>query len=560
MSVRVRESWVAAAVAAISIGLASGCTSEEPERVVNGGSVSASTADEPAVRPAVPAPDLSQLEESEAVLGQLRDRYTSLTETIERSDTTPRELSDAYGEAGQLFMAAELFEMAEACFLNADTLAPTDPRWPYYLGHLNRARGDAVRAAEFFEQARGLDPDDVPTLTWLGEMYLATDEPSDARLVFEHALGLDRESAAALFGLGRVAIARQDYLRAGEFFEGALALRPDALFIHDGLAMVYDSLGQRDRANDNRRRGVAARGGVVAGGSDLLLDGDPLLQEVDALLQSAAAFDRRGTRAVERGDPVAGIALFRRGLELEPDREELRLKLGTALAMVGQFDQSEAEFEALLARSPENAGAHYSLGLLREASGQVQTALARYTSAVRYDSTHSDARLRLGRLLRLMGRPDDAMSQFERVMQNDPTQSEAQFGYAMVLVSVGRHADARDRLADGMTSFPDSWIYPLALSRLLAAAPADEVRDGARALSLLESLPEDVRMRDLGVTRAMALAESGRYEEAVTQQREAIAAHEAVGLAPLARAMAEDLQRYEAGQASRTPWRAGELP
>ena len=67
-------------------------------------------------------------------------------------------------------------------------------------------------------------------------------------------------------------------------------------------------------------------------------------------------------------------------------------------------------------------------------------------------------------------------------------------------------------------------------------------------------------MRDFGETRAMALAEVGRFDEAVTQQRAAIEAVSAVGLAPVAQAMADDLRRYEAGQPSRTPWRDGELP
>ena len=516
--------------------------------------------DQTPVRPPVLEPDLSQLEEAEPVLAQLRQRFTSLTKTIERPDATPRELSRAYGEAGQLFMAAELIETAEACFLNAHVLAPTDQRWPYYLAHIYRVRGEVSHAVEFFERARALDPNDIFTLVWLGEMRLADEEPAEARLVFEHALALDRESAAALFGLGRAAFARQDYLRAAEFLEGALALRHEAVFIHDALAMVYDRLGQRDRVDQNRRLGTAARGGVVAGGSENLLGSDPLIQEVEALLRSPAVFERRGTRAVERGDPATGIALFRRGLERAPDHAGLRLKLGTALAIEGNVEESQAQFDILLERSPENADAHYSLGLLMEGTGQFRGALARYTSAVRYDSTHSDARLRLGRLLRLMGRHDDAMAQFERVMQNDPQQREAAFGHAMVLVDLGRYAEARDQLADGMASFPDTGIYALALSRLLAAAPADAVRDGERALELLEALPDSVLMRDFGETRAMALAEVGRFDEAVTQQRAAIEAVSAVGLAPVAQAMVDDLRRYEAGQPSRTPWRDGELP
>ena len=58
----------------------------------------------------------------------------------------------------------------------------------------------------------------------------------------------------------------------------------------------------------------------------------------------------------------------------------------------------------------------------------------------------------------------------------------------------------------------------------------------------------------------MALAEVGRFDEAASQLREAMATAEAAGLGPLAEVMAADLARYEAGQPSRTPWRPGELP
>lgn len=555
-----RNSWVSAAVVVV-MGLAPACASQEaePPQEIPAADAPPRAGQPSEVRP-VPAPDFGQLEDSDQLRAQLQDHYTSLTETVGREDATPSELSRAYGDAGQLFMAAELVETAEACFLNAHALASTDQRWPYYLAHIYRARGDTAAAVEYFERARQLQPNDVPTLIWLGEMYLEEDEPAQARLVFEHALGLDQQSMAALFGLGRAALARRDYLRAVEFLEGALALNPQAIFIHDVLADARDSLGQRDRADTNRLLGVAAQGGMVVGWSDMLLGADPLMQEVDGRLQTAAAFERRGTRAVERGDPARGITLFRRGLEVEPGNPELTIKLGTALALVGDLDASEAQFDALLEREPENAEAHYSLGLLMEGTGRVQQALARYTSAVRFDSSHSNARLRLGRLLRLMGRHDDAMAQFERVRQHDPEQSEALFGQAMVLVSLGRYAEARGRLEEGMAGFPENWTYPLALARVLSAAPVDGVRDGARALELLDGLPDGVRLRDFGESRAMALAEVGRFEEAVNQLRDAIAAAEAAGLGQIVPGMEEDLAGFEAARPSRRPWRDGELP
>jgi hypothetical protein len=91
---------------------------------------------------------------------------------------------------------------------------------------------------------------------------------------------------------------------------------------------------------------------------------------------------------------------------------------------------------------------------------------------------------------------------------------------------------------------------------VLAAAPDSRVRDGRRAMAVMERLSEEQQRMDLGETMAMALAETGRYEEAAALQREAIAA----APAEIAERMAANLTLYEAGQPSRTPWRDGEIP
>lgn len=87
------------------------------------------------------------------------------------------------------------------------------------------------------------------------------------------------------------------------------------------------------------------------------------------------------------------------------------------------------------------------------------------------------------------------------------------------------------------------------LSALLAATPAEELRDAKRALALLEKLREDERDNPTAVEiRAAALAASGAYGDAVKKERRAISMASSLSwdLAPLN----ERLARYEAGQ----PW------
>jgi hypothetical protein len=106
-----------------------------------------------------------------------------------------------------------------------------------------------------------------------------------------------------------------------------------------------------------------------------------------------------------------------------------------------------------------------------------------------------------------------------------------------------------------MKVHPDQPAIAQALARLLAAAPDDRVRDGRRAMVVMQSLLKKPQGTDLGETMAMTLAELGQYEEAVAWQREAMAAAERGGRADLVQRMAENLKLYERHMPCRTPWR-----
>src|SRR5437867_540 len=174
-------------LAAVSIA-ATGCRS--PAR--------SSQPDRAALRP-VSLPDLGAA--AEPVRVQLRDRFASLTRTIHDGHAPAVDLAAAYGEMGKLLMAAEYREEAEACFLNAESLTPNQFKWPYYLGHLYRARGDAAQSTAAFERAVQIQPSNVATLVWLGNAYLDQGRPEAAQLLFERALSYPPQSVAALVGL-----------------------------------------------------------------------------------------------------------------------------------------------------------------------------------------------------------------------------------------------------------------------------------------------------------------------------------------------------------------------
>ena len=87
-------------------------------------------------------PDLSAT--ADAVRRQIQDAY-GVTTKLQESSAPRADLAAAYGRLGMLLMAAEMVDSAEQCFLNSAVLVPNDIRWPYYLGHLYRRKGDLSR-------------------------------------------------------------------------------------------------------------------------------------------------------------------------------------------------------------------------------------------------------------------------------------------------------------------------------------------------------------------------------------------------------------------------------
>jgi tetratricopeptide (TPR) repeat protein len=486
-------------------------------------------------------PDIASA--SPEVQARLRERHESLTRTINDTTSTPSALADAYGEMGKLFLAAEYFDAAESCFVNAGALAPSEMRWPYYLGQAYRRGNHTDKAAEAFARALTLQPDHVPSLVWLAEMRLASNQPDEATRLLETARGVEPQSGAVLYGLGRVALARQDFPSAVKHLEAALAIAPSASRIHYSLALAYRGAGNRQQAETH----LSKRGEVD------LPPADPLMAEVANLLQNAAAYEARGARALDARDWPAAIEQLTKAAEIAPHNAYTRLNLGTAYYMQRDADRSLEQYREAVRLLPSLARAHFGIGVLMETRGQDAAAIDEFTAAVTNDPAYLEARFSLANALRRSGRVEESLPHYAEVVRMNPAVSQASFGYAMGLVRLGRYQEARDRLERDVKAFPEQLGFAHALARLLAAAPDDRVRDGARAEAIAGDLLKVQRTSALAETMAMAQAERGRFKEAIGWHRTAIDLARQSGRQDVAH-LTETLALYEAGRPCRTPW------
>jgi tetratricopeptide (TPR) repeat protein len=492
----------------------------------------------------VKMPDVSKM--SAPVQTQVRARFGGL-EAKTHQAAREADLATAYGEVGELLLAAHYLDDAEPALLNARDLAPNDPTWPYYLAHLYRMRGALDQAAASFREVLTRQSDSVPARVWLASVYIDQGRYDDAQPLLDAVVQQNPRLPAALFHLGRVALARRDFSRAVSLLEQVAGNDPSTTAVHYPLAIAYRGAG-RPADSDRQLRLRDQRNTEI-------MPPDPLMDRLADLLEGQQAFEVRGTEALAKGEWRKAIETFRRGVAVAPQDPLLRHRLATALYMAGEVAEAEREFADVAERSPNYAPAQYSLGVLLESHGRDAEAADHYAAAVKYQPTYVQARMRLAGTLRRSGRATEALEHYEGVTKIDPRLADAAIETAVTLVRLNRYSEARDRLIVGMNTFPGHPGFPSALARLLAAAPDDRVRDGRRALALAQNLVKTDQSIEIGETLAMALAETGQYADAAGIQRDLIAAARGAGRSDLASRLEENLRLYESRHPCRTPWR-----
>ena len=533
--------WLSIPVLLLSVAIAAtACRSGAPASEASADSENVDIDSHDVELPALP--DLSAMAVS--VQTQIRAQRDDLDRLSKASATAaPAALARQHGTVGQLLMAAEATAPAEPYFRRAARLDPTEPRWPYYLGHIERMQGNAVVAARHFERALALRPRDVATLVWLGRVLLDQGRADEAESFFSRALEQQPDLVAAHDGMGRALLTSGRFADATRHFEAALHADPTASAIHYPLALAYRGLGRTAEAESHLRLRGDVRPGLP----------DPLLAEVAGLLESAVVFEGQGDRALTRGDARAAVAAFRRALELAPERAATKQKLATALAVAGDLPAALVLYQELLDANPNFAEAHYSLGAIHLGSGQLGEAANRFAAAVRADPSYLQARLQLAHVLRRMRRTDAALVEYDGALRLDPRLAEARLGYAVSLADAARWGSARAWLQEGRRTYPDHPEFTELLVRVLAAAPDGNVRDGAQAVALARALVEQSRSWRTLEALAMALAESGLFSEAVARQQEAIETYR-LRTGRSNTAMAATLRAYERREPCRVPW------
>lgn len=529
------------ALFALLVALAVACDSHAPPARAPAPSTTAASA--PTTAPgAIPVPNLSKLDP--AVQAQLRTQAATLSATRERADVADADLGRTYGEMAMLYHAYELRDAAAACYQDAETLDARTFRWPYYLGQLHRETGEPEQAVDAFERALRLEASNVPALVGLAEIHLAQNRQAQAASWFRRALRADPACAPARAGLGRIAASNGEPSEALREFEAVLRLQPEASSIHYAIAMAYRAMGELDKARFHlQQRGQA----------DVRLD-DPLTSALRGLRIGVRHHEQQGVASGKAGNLTDALSELREAVRADSASASVRVNLGTALALAGDPEAAMEQYREAVRLEPGLIRAHYNLAVVQAERGLLGPALERFGVALRGDPNHAGAHLGLADVLLRLGRLESAAEHYARVIEIDPTQPATRVRQAMTLSGLGRHAEARTRIEEARTALPRSMTIALAMARLLAAAPDEAVRDGARALQLALACHKVRDSIENAEVVAMAYAELRQFEPARAWQRRALEAARQTNQTEAMPRLENGLHAYERDQPCRSPW------
>jgi len=485
----------------------------------------------------VPVPDLSGTEpEVQQVLRGVRQELLDL---VQRPGIERAPLAEAFGQTGRYYHAHHLYGPASACYSNAGQLAPGEFRWPYLLGYTYYQASHPDKAVSAYQRALELKPGDSAAQLRLARVYFDLNQPELGEPLLDKPLQVDGLREMAAFLKGQAALGRRDYATAARYFEQALAEDPQATKIHYPLAMAYRGLGDVDAARRHLQLRDLGEPTIV----------DPLVDDLGKLLGGARTHYFRAIEAARDAQYEQAVQSFTQALALDPDNVNARVSLARSLYLAGDREAARKELAAALERDPAHVLGNFLMGVLLEESGKPNAVLEHYRKALAGAPEHAGANFYLANALMRRGQFAEAAEHYAKAWRADPKSWGSRLAEAVALVlAEAPPAQARDRLEQGAAAYPEQAGFSFALARLLATSPDDQVRDGAQALALAETLFDGFNSLENAQTLAMAYAAVGRYEDAVALQKSAISATADAGQFFLLPRLQAALARYENGQ------------
>ncbi len=271
--------------------------------------------------------------------------------------------------------------------------------------------------------------------------------------------------------------------------------------------------------------------------------------------RSAEAHFNLGNSLRKKGSVDEATAQYQMALQIEPNHAQAHNNLGIVLALQGRMDEAITHYEKALHIQPDFVEAHYNLGVSLRKQGRLDEAIAHYQKALQIQPDYAECHYNLGNVFDQQGRLDEAITHYEKALHINPGYGLAHNNLGNVLLKRGNFGEAITHFQKALQLEPADSSLQSNLAWLLAASPEASLRNGNKAVELAQRANALTAGNNLRVlhTLAAALAEAGRFSEAVETAQRALRLAEAQSNTSLAGQLQLEIKLYQAGSPYHLP-------
>jgi len=426
-------------------------------------------------------------------------RYDEASITAEsiypRDATLLQFLADIYARMRNFQRRLTIFEeWSQLDSTNADV-------WRF-LANAYRAQSDTLKLLGAMEALARLEPDPV-VFEQLGFLELERGRGEDAEQSFRRAVAMDstQKATRVLLGLAQIWSDRGQPDSAYVYYRGAIERNPANVELSKRYVYFLMQNQRTDEAREQCRRLLE----LAPAEADILYRLAILEYEAEKL-DSAEMYLTRlvtdfgddalaryllGRIALEQGDSVKAEAqyqqslavadtlvepylslailysqwkqydlavdLYRKGLTVLPDQENLLFGLGASLERAGRFDESVETFEYMLSKHPENApGLNYLGYMLADAGIRLGEARKLIEQALKLDPDNGAYLDSHAWVLFRLGKSREAAEKIRQALEHLQSDAVVFEHYGDILADLGKQSEAQANWRKALELDPDN--------------------------------------------------------------------------------------------------------
>jgi tetratricopeptide (TPR) repeat protein len=241
-------------------------------------------------------------------------------------------------------------------------------------------------------------------------------------------------------------------------------------------------------------------------------------------------------------------SLFTHALAVTKDNALAHLNLGSALQLQGKSGQAMAHYREALRLNPQLYEADSNIAkLLFYEINQPEQALDYCVRAIQLNPKRATLHNSLGLVLVKLNRLDEALAEFSEAARLDADYAVPRFQMGRTLLKLGRDAEALPYFREALKIDPNNLQTLIYVAFVLAADENPQARNGSEALALAHKANQLTgNTQSVGLdTLAMALAETGHFDEAAQTETQAIQLAGVAGQKEDAALMEQRLRLYK---------------